>query len=296
MDEQQEKQQQQARATPRLTQVQRMLSMGGQSCQSEQQERWAEMRAWCGFLATNLEGACTRIEQLGEEKRIAERVHDSDRQAIKELKKRNSSHVADEREQEIERLKATIRDRDATIEQLHIDLREGKPVAMNQENKLMVADIVHASMKDLGIDQDKPVTLKRESTKGKLTAATRAALLAAAQAKAENQKTQEELDAEDLAAMPTWNMEDWLASLDMQKIVTDSILGHVRSSGGEVNPAVELLFMQKLARVGKRDTVLALLRASSVLDDITDRLWAGIKALCAAPSLTRVPRQNCNGS
>ena len=34
--------------------------------------------------------------------------------------------------------------------------------------------------------------------------------------------------------------------------------------------------MQKLGAIGSRDTVLALLRASTVLNDITDKLWQGI--------------------
>ena len=46
-----------------------------------------------------------------------------------------------------------------------------------------------------------------------------------------------------------------------------------------VNAQVELLFMQKLGAIGSRDTVLALLRASTVLNDITDKLWQGICGL-----------------
>ena len=51
----------------RTAQQQQQLALGGRMIQAEQNERWAEMSAWCGFLATNLEGACCRIEQLGAE-------------------------------------------------------------------------------------------------------------------------------------------------------------------------------------------------------------------------------------
>ena len=38
----------------RAGETQSALSVGARACQSEQNEKWAEMRAWNGYLATNL--------------------------------------------------------------------------------------------------------------------------------------------------------------------------------------------------------------------------------------------------
>ena len=42
---------------------------------------------------------------------------------------------------------------------------------------------------------------------------------------------------------------------------------------------VELGFMQQLGKLGNRDTVLALLRQTTLMDDMADSLWAGIQQL-----------------
>ena len=43
------------------------------------QEQWAELHAWCGFLAANLEGSCAKIESLGAERR----QHDRERTELR---------------------------------------------------------------------------------------------------------------------------------------------------------------------------------------------------------------------
>ena len=274
----------------RTAQQQQQLALGGRMIQAEQNERWAEMSAWCGFLATNLEGACCRIEQMGEEKRVLDRATAEDRNTIRHLEYSVSHKNVKHLEQKIEKLQAEVREREADLEQVHEDLRNGIPVSLSRENTSFLSAFCAEAFIEAGMDADekekeqakepepnsppKSVLLKRMST------ATRVALVAAAQAKSDAEKSDAEREAEDLAAMPNWSLDAWLESLDLQQIVTDSILGHVRASGGEVNSQVELLFMQKLGRVGSRDTVHALLRSSDVLDNITNKLWLSIQDLC----------------
>jgi hypothetical protein len=73
--------------------------------------------------------------------------------------------------------------------------------------------------------------------------------------------------------------------------MTNSILSQVRGSSPHIHPAGELLFMQKLGAVGNRAVVLAMLRSTSLLDDLADRLWEGIERLyaCALPIVWRPP-------
>lgn len=258
--------------------------------QSEQQDRWAELQSWRGFLAANLEGACCRIEQLGEDARAVERARDEDQTTIRQLEHRVSQKGVAQLEQTVEQLKAELRDREADIARLQDDLKAGKRVEMSYEQAELVSGLLADTLSELGFESPPippsspsgaPSSVRSPNVK-RMTTATRVALLAASQANSEVNKpepTPEQLEAENEAAMPQWSLDAWLASLDMQTIVTESILGHVRGSGGRVDPRVELLFMQKLGSVGDRSTVLALLRASSLLDDITDTLWEGIQTL-----------------
>ena len=258
------------------------LALGGRACQSELQERWAEMHAWCGYLATNLEGACSRIEQLGEDNHAQAREQNESVNTSRHLEYRASQKNVHHLEQRIEALQEEVRGRDAAIAQLHQDLANGKPVSMNQSQTELVEHVIDDTMKSLGLGASAGSTAKtggRSRQMQRMQTATRVALIAASQAKAESEKTSEELEAEDREAMPDWSLDVWLASLDMQRIVTESILGHVRGAGGEVNSSIELLFMQKLGSAGSRATVMALLRSSSMLDDIADKLWAGIQDL-----------------
>lgn len=253
------------------------FSLAGRACQAELQERWAEMHAWCGYLATNLEGACSRIEQLGEDQHALTREQSEASNTIRHLEYRASQKNVHQLEQRIEALQEEVRARDASIRQLMQDLADGKPVQMNESQSELVGDVIDETLSSLGLP---PATKKGVSKSLKrMQTATRVALLAADRAKEEWEKTDEEREAEDREAMPNWSLDAWLGSLDMQTIVTESILGHVRGAGGEINPAVELLFMQKLGSAGSRATVMALLRSSSMLDDIADTLWEGIVRL-----------------
>ena len=79
--------------------------------------------------------------------------------------------------------------------------------------------------------------------------------------------------------MPGWSLEKWMESISVKAIITESILNHIRGAGAVVNSQVELRFMQQLGKAGSRDTVIALLRSSTMINDLADALWKGIMEL-----------------
>ena len=84
------------------------LSLTGRGCQSDLNERWEEMHAWCGYLATNLEGACSRIEQLADERREFVSHRHEQETTIRQLEYRASNKNVARLEQTIEQLQATM--------------------------------------------------------------------------------------------------------------------------------------------------------------------------------------------
>ena len=176
-----------------------------------------------------------------------ERLH---RQHATMLKMENKCWINTSLETQIEGLQAelaeTIQDKDRQIEQLKKDLETGKPVLM------------------------------APAAKGAIDEAL-AGTLAALQASAASPLSPEE--EEGLAAMPGWSLEKWLDSLPVKAIVSSSILNHIRGAGAEVNSQVELRFMQQLGKSGDQNTVLAMLRQSTVINELASALWSGIRQL-----------------
>ena len=138
----------------RTAQQQQQLALGGRMIQAEQNERWAEMSAWCGFLATNLEGACCRIEQMGEEKRVLDRATAEDRNTIRHLEYSVSHKNVKHLEQKIEKLQAEVREREAELEQVHEDLRNGIPVSLSRENTSFLSAFCAEAFIEAGMDAD----------------------------------------------------------------------------------------------------------------------------------------------
>ena len=190
------------------------LALSGRGCQSDLQERWQEMHAWCGYLATNLEGACCRIEQLGDERRDLLSRQDEMGNAVRQLEYRASNKNVARLEQTIQQLQQDLRDRDASIQQLTADLKEGASVEMPAEQQHLVSRVLEETLAELGLSSPveaqgvgvgehtspPPKAVKRKSSQGlkRLETATRVALVAASQAareaaaKAEALKTPEE--------------------------------------------------------------------------------------------------------
>ena len=220
----------------------------GRSHQNSEKERWDEMQAWCGFLATNLEGACCRIERLCEKERNNERQLSEQESTMRHLEYVASKKNVMGLEQRIEALEAELLDRQADIAGLKEDLKNGRQVEMPPDQNATVLNIFEEAKGWVN-------ELKEE----------------------EANKTPEEI--EDLRAMPTWNLDSWIESMNLQKILTSSLLRQVRNQLGteeECSPQLEQKFMQKLGEKGSREIIMALLRSSDMLDGIADTLWDGV--------------------
>ena len=122
------------------------LALSGRGCQSDLQERWQEMHAWCGYLATNLEGACCRIEQLGDERRDLLSRQDEMGNAVRQLEYRASNKNVARLEQTIQQLQQDLLDRDASIQQLTADLKEGASVEMPAETRHLVSRVLEETL------------------------------------------------------------------------------------------------------------------------------------------------------
>lgn len=209
------------------------------------------MQAWNGFLSTSLESACGRIEH------ISAVVNERDYK-IRELAFRASNRNIGGLEKSIADLQAEVGERDETIAQMQEDRVNGKPVEMPEVERDVLQSVREAALHGLPRDEKQP------------------AELAAPRAAADDDPAY----AADVAAMPNWSFEPWFASLEMQKIVTDSILIHVRGSqGGEGDPKRELAFLNALGERGSVGTVVAMLSSGPMLENIARTMWEGIMEL-----------------
>ena len=109
-------------------------------------------------------------------------------------------------EQKIEQLQAEIRDRDADIAQLKDDLKNGKPVDMSPKDENLVSNVIADTLSDLGLGAAESDAPKKSATNSlrRMMSATRAFKLSVAKDKPDEEKTEEELEAENEASMPNW--------------------------------------------------------------------------------------------
>jgi predicted RNase H-like nuclease (RuvC/YqgF family) len=94
----------------------------GSACQAALREEWDELRAWNGFLASNLEGAVHRIERLDEAARDGERQRAELAARLKEAEYRASNKNMAALEQSIAELSIRLREREQEIERLKLEL------------------------------------------------------------------------------------------------------------------------------------------------------------------------------
>ena len=163
------------------------------------------------------------------------------------VKMEHKCWINTEFEKRIGMLEETLAEREAQIAQLQKDLKSGKPVEMSAGAKDEVEEALESTLS----------SLKAEARSQDLSDEEKAAL----------------------AAMPGWSLEKWMESISVKAIITESILNHIRGAGAVVNSQVELRFMQQLGKAGSRDTVIALLRSSTMINDLADALWKGIMEL-----------------
>ena len=154
-------------------------------------------------------------------------------------------------------LEAAVALRDQQIDAFKRDLKEGKPVTMAPAEHHAVKNVLANTLSSI---QSEKEVAKKEKQVGLVEFAP-----------------DEEADLE---AMPGWSLEGWLGSLNLQDIVSSCVAGHIRS-GGKVNSAVELRFMQQLGRLGNRDTLMAMLRSTNLVSDLAEAMWIAIEALVA---------------
>lgn len=208
----------------------------------------------------------------------------------------------------ISELEDECADKAKTIATLEEKLASGAPVEMPESAKNEMDQAMSAAFGRLAGKAKKKV--QKKIVKAVDTAAESAPA-------AEDGSSETDLaamrEAADLAAMPGWSLDAWLASLALDTLVTNSILGVMRRSDAEINSQVrhaslglianyvlvclrivrvdiadtsrpiplqvELGFMQQLGKVGSRDTVLALLRETTLTEDLADAIWTGIQTL-----------------
>lgn len=187
-------------------------------------------------------------------------------QALQHLELRSSQQnttklekALEERDQHIARLEAMLKGRDADLLQMDTEHAQGKPVKMAPAEAEKMGRALLATLQvDVGI--------KRAKTNTKLTM------------DATVESTKEE---EDFKAMPGWSLTTWLSGLQLQDLVSKSIQNHVANKAGRtLDSAIEQRFMQQLGNVGSRNTVMAMLRETTLVEDLADVLWKGVTVLC----------------
>lgn len=92
--------------------------LSGRGVQAWMQEAWSELHAWCGFLASNLEGSCRRIELLGEERRLQDAKLQELRGSISFLEHLCGTRNIHALEQRVEAQQAVIDDFDSVRAEL----------------------------------------------------------------------------------------------------------------------------------------------------------------------------------
>ena len=160
-------------------------------------------------------------------------------------------------EQNVLDLEATVESKDEEIEQLHKDLKSGKPVEMADEQQEAVSEAVSRTLDSLNAE---------------------------ATAALEEDLSREEREA--MAAMPGWSLEAWLDSLDLHKIVSESILSHIHKIQSPARKmgntsGLELRFIQQLGKAGTSEVVKAMLIQSSVVTALAEVMYNGMNDLSA---------------
>lgn len=97
-------------------------ALSGRACQLELQERWSELHAWCGAMASHLDGACTLIEALADDARRLERVQTESQNTLRQLEHRCSRRNVDALEQTVEQQREELRTHEHAAEELRAAL------------------------------------------------------------------------------------------------------------------------------------------------------------------------------
>ena len=85
-----------------------------------------------------------------------------------------------------------------------------------------------------------------------------------------------------------WSLESWLHTVPMPKIVSNSLLKHLKGQGAVPSTSgLEQAFMDELGTSGDLETFMALLKDALVLEEIADALFASAKKLAKQKAAAR---------
>jgi hypothetical protein len=232
------------------------LELGGQSCQAASAAQWQELHAWCGLLATNLEGALARIDALGVELRTAARGRADLESRVAQLSFRASQKNISGLEQRLQSAEDDVEARTAGMAELTDDLRSGHPVNMLRKPAEAVRNAVDHAAHEVASD----------AASGRVAARPwpRSPSSSPSSQGAEAPESRDD----------GGGVEAWVRGMPLTALVTGCLHQHLCATGLEPTSQLERAFLLRLGRdPGGRDTVRAMLRQTCVLDDLADLLW-----------------------